>query len=129
MKKILLSIIILLASLFSFSWVAFTAWWDLTSPDTMINVDDIYPWKKVNKGSSLETANWILWTIIQNMMVALWAISILVMTIWAWFMILNSWDESMLTKWKTIFMSWIYAIVIALASYYMIAIVRFLLFN
>jgi hypothetical protein len=63
------------------------------------------------------------------MMIALGAISILIMIIWAWFMILHSWDDSMLSKWKSIFTWWIYAMVIALASYYLIAAVRFLLYN
>lgn len=130
MKKILLMIIVFFASITSFPWVSLAAEdSNLASPWFMIDVWDISPWIKSPKSSSEDTMNWILWTIIQNMMIALWAISVLIMTIWAWFMILNSWDESLLTKWKTIFMSWVYAVVIALCSYYIVAVVRFLLYN
>ena len=102
---------------------------DVRSPDFMIDVWQIYPWIKSDTTWSENIANWILWNIIQNMMIALWALSILVMTIWAWYMILHSWQEDMLSRWKTIFMSWIYAMVIALASYYLIAAIRFLLYS
>jgi hypothetical protein len=62
------------------------------------------------------------------MMIGLGVISILIMTIWAWFMMLHSWDDSLLSKWKTIFTWWIYAVVIALASYYIIDLIKYLLY-
>lgn len=76
-----------------------------------------------------ERTNWLLWTFIQRMMIALWVLSVFIMTIWAWYIILNNWQDELLSKWKTIFMSWIYSVLIALASYYLISIIRYMLFT
>lgn len=107
------------------SWWA----WDLTSSDFEINVSDISPWIVWKWANTSERVNWLLGTIIQTMMIALWVLSVLIMTIWAWYMILHNWQDELLSKWKSIFMSWVYAMIIALTSYYLIAIVRFLLYN
>lgn len=103
--------------------------WDLTSSDFEINVSDISPWIVWKWANTSERVNWLLGTIIQTMMIALWVLSVLIMTIWAWYMILHNWQDELLSKWKSIFMSWVYAMIIALTSYYLIAIVRFLLYN
>lgn len=131
MKKTLLTFIIFFISLatFCFSNSASATESNLASPWFKIDVSSIYPWKESPEKTSKDTANWILGTIIQNMMIALWSISVLVMVIWSWFMILNNWDDSKVTYWKKIFMGGIYSIVISLSSYYLVAIVRFLLYN
>lgn len=103
--------------------------WDLTSSDFQINVSDISPWIVWKWSTTSERINWFFWTIIQTMMVALWVLSVLIMTIWSWYMILHNWQDELLSKWKSIFMSWVYAMIIALTSYYLIAIVRFLLYK
>lgn len=94
-----------------------------------INVADISPWITATWNTTTEITNWMLWTIIQKMMLALWFLSVFIMTIWAWYIVLHNWQDELLSKWKTIFMSWIYAMVIALSSYYLIAIIRFLLYS
>jgi hypothetical protein len=76
-----------------------------------------------------ERTDFILGKVIQNMMIALWALSILVMTIWAWFMILYNWQDEMLSRWKNIIMWWIYAMIAALGSYYLVAIIRYILYT
>jgi hypothetical protein len=76
-----------------------------------------------------DPADFILGQVIQNMMIALWALSILVMTIWAWFMILYNWQDEMLSRWKNIIMWWIYAMIAALGSYYLVAAIRFILYQ
>ncbi len=97
-----------------------------------ITVADVVPgW--VFDSSKWETmkqrTNWILWTIIEKLIIALWVISVLIMTVgWA-YMILHSWQEGLLWKWKDLFMWWVYAMVIALSSYFIMAIVRYLIFN
>lgn len=107
-------------------------WNCLDQPTFEINVswgDGLTPWKLWMEWESLEErANWILGTIMQRLMIALWVLSVLIMTIWAWYIILNNWQDELLSKWKSIFMAWIYAMLIALTSYYLIAIVRYMLY-
>ncbi len=139
MKKLINYFFITILLLFSFSFVNIThaeirdwceTWGCLDEPNFEINVWSITPGivSPSNAQSLEQRANWILWTIIQNLMVALWVLSVLIMTIWAWYIILNNWQDELLSKWKSIFMAWIYAMVIALTSYYLIAIVRYMLY-
>lgn len=103
--------------------------WDLTSSDFQINVDDISPWIVWQWSTTKERVNWLLWTFIQNMMIALWILSVFIMTIGSWYMILHNGQDELLSKWKSIFMSWVYAMIVALTSYYLIAIVSYLLYK
>lgn len=104
---------------------------DLTSTSFVIDVSWISPGVDITDKSA--TTNWkvnyLLWTIIQKMMIALAVLSVLIMTVWGWYIILHNWQDELLSKWKSIFMSWVYSIVVALSSYYLIAIVRFVLYN
>ncbi len=135
MKKIL----VLIITIFSFVWIlSNTTYWEkcewtgcLNSAEFEINVNDISPWINISSEAttSAEKVNFLLWTLIQKMMIALWSLSILIMTVWGWYMILHNWQDELLSKWKSIFMSWIYAMIVALSSYYLIAIVRFLLYS
>ena len=128
MNKIRLLLIWLICSIILIP-VAFWNWWDLTSPSFMVNSNDLFPWLNAPVSWSSNIANWFLWSIIQNMMVVLGTLSIFIMTIWAWYMILHTWQEEFLTRWKSIFMAWIYAMVIALSAYYLVAILRFILYS
>lgn len=106
--------------------------WCLDKTSFVIDVSSISPWINIdNKAwdTTSQRVNWILWTIIQKMMIALWVLSVLIMTTWSWYIILHNWQDELLSKWKTIFMSWIYAMIVALSSYYLIAIVRYLLYS
>ncbi|MDD3145569.1 MAG: hypothetical protein PHV23_05675 [Candidatus Gracilibacteria bacterium] len=102
---------------------------DLTSSDFEINVSDISPGIEGKGSTTSERINWLLGTIIQTMMIALGVLSVLIMTIGAGYMILHNGQDELLSKGKSIFMSGIYAMIIALTSYYLIAIVRFLLYK
>ena len=102
---------------------------DISTKAFTIKVNDISPGMDVQWKTTSESINYALWTIIQKMMIALWSLSIFIMTIWGWYMVLHHWQDELLSKWKNIFMSWIYALVVALSSYYIIAIVRFILYN
>lgn len=103
--------------------------WDLASTNFVINVDSISPWINAKWSDTKQRVNWLLWTIIQNMMIWLWILSILIMTIWSWYIIFHNWQDELLSKGKSIFMSWVYAMIIALTSYYLISIVRFMLYT
>ena len=102
---------------------------DLTSTDFIINVDSISPWINSKWSNTTERVNWILWTLIQNMMIWLWILSVLIMTIWSGYIIFHNWQDELLSKGKSIFMSWVYAMIIALTSYYLVSIVRYMLYS
>ena len=101
----------------------------LDSPSFVIPTNSLIPWMNLDAGDTTDRANRLLARIIQNMMIALGAISILIMTIWAWYMILYSWDDWMLSKWKSIFMAGIYAMLASLGSYYMVALISYILYK
>jgi len=94
-----------------------------------INVNEIAPADRVEWNNINEVTNNLLGTIIQSLMVPLWAIALLIMTIWAWYMIFYHWQDELLSKWKSIFNSWLIALVIALGSYYIVSLVRFILYS
>lgn len=102
--------------------------WDITSRWFTINVGDVSPGMWVPWSTTKENINYLLWTIIQNLMIALWSIALLIMTIWAGFMLLYFGQDEQLSKWKKIFMSWVYSLIVALSAYYIISIVRYLLY-
>lgn len=103
--------------------------WDITSRWYQINVNDISPGMEISGKTTQENVNIALATIIQNLMVALWSLALLIMTIWAWYIVLHHGQDELLSKWKSIFMSWVIALVVALSSYYLINIIRFILFQ
>lgn len=103
--------------------------WDIKSTGFKINVDSISPWMDVQGGTAKENVNYALSTIIQTMMVLLWSAALLVMTIGAGYIVLHHGQDELLSKWKSIFMSWVYALIVALSSYYLIAIFRYILFQ
>lgn len=97
----------------------------------MIDTKAISPWADKYKSTTdiKDTANNILSTIIQNLMVAIWVIALLVMSIWAWYMIFYHGQDEMLSKGKTMFTTWITALVIALTSYYLVSLLRYILYT
>ncbi|MDD2907854.1 MAG: hypothetical protein PHH98_04385 [Candidatus Gracilibacteria bacterium] len=102
---------------------------DLTSSDFQINVDDISPGIVGQGSTTKERVNWLLGTFIQNMMIALGILSVFIMTIGSGYMILHNGQDELLSKGKSIFMSGVYAMIVALTSYYLIAIVSYLLYK
>ena len=76
-----------------------------------------------------ETMNNILQTIITKLMIWFWTVSLFIMTVWWWYMILYNWKDELLTKWKSIFMSWWIWLVVALLSWAWIKIVIYLIYT
>jgi hypothetical protein len=62
-------------------------------------------------------------------MVAIWVVSLLVVSIWAWYMIFYNWKEEFLTKWRNMIYTWLLALIIALCSFYIINLVRYILYT
>jgi hypothetical protein len=105
----------------------------LCSPDFMIKVSDISPGAKFVSDnwwseSSKKALNVLLWTVIQKLMIAFWVLALLIMTIWGWFMIFYHGQDELLSKWKTIFSAGIIALFIALGSYFLVSLVRYILY-
>ena len=100
----------------------------ITTTNFEIDVSAISPWMSIKKWSTSETINYALGTIIQTLMIGLGSLSLLIMTVGAWYMVLHNWQDELLNKWKSIFMSWIYSMIVALSSYYIIVIVRYILY-
>ncbi len=103
--------------------------WNCIDKETFrIDVSTISPWMSIQKWSTSKTINYALGTIIQTLMIGLGSLSLLIMTVGAWYMVLHNWQDELLNKWKSIFMSWIYSMIVALSSYYIIVIVRYILY-
>lgn len=103
--------------------------WDcIEKANFTINVDDISPGLKVNGKSSKETVNNSLGKIIQTLMVWLGSLSLLIMTIGAGYMVAYHGQDELLSKGKSIFSSWIIALVVALSSYIIVELVSGILF-
>ncbi|MDP2090006.1 MAG: hypothetical protein Q8K30_00280 [Candidatus Gracilibacteria bacterium] len=101
---------------------------DITSRGFTISVDDVSPGMGVSGTTTKENVNYLLGTIIQNLMIALGSLALLIMTVGAGYILLHHGEDELLSRGKNIFMSGIYALVIALSSYYLISIVRYLLY-
>jgi hypothetical protein len=69
-----------------------------------------------------------LGVIIKNLIVAFWVLSLLMMTIGWWMMIFHSWQEWILTKWKSIFMYWIISLVVWLSSWIIVQVISYFLY-
>jgi len=105
------------------------SWNCIDQPSFQIDVSTISPWKGNTTWATVEESiNSVLATIIQKMMIALWSLSLLIMTIGAGYMILYHGQDELLSKWKSIFLSGITALVVALGSYYLVALVRYILY-
>lgn len=104
---------------------------DFSKPTFTITVDDLTPmWRANVPWSTLEEkANNLLLDIIEILMVAIWVIALLVVSIWAGYMIFYNWKEEFLTKWRSMIFTWLLALFIALCSYYIMNLVRYILYN
>lgn len=138
-KKIILSLLITLISLFftNINNNVYSYTWDvennIASTWFTIKIQELSPWWKSILNPTISTNPTttmlnILALIIENLMVAIWVVAILVMTIWWGYMIMNAWQEDMTSKWKSIFKSWLIALVVALWSWLLVKLVAFLLY-
>ena len=137
MRYLLITCILLMSVFYSMSIWAYAEWetctWTscINSVDFEIPVDSIFQTGvKVKWNTSAETSvNYLLGTLIQKLMIGLGSIAAIIMTIGAWYMILNVGQDELLSKWKSIFMSGVISMVVALSSYYLVNLVRYILFN
>ena len=150
-KKLLLSLIIF-STLFIWSQ-SYAAWtWAETEAETqaaaernqncdagwncldrasfMIDTDNFAVWSTNMKQTTwTETINYSLWVIIQKLMIILWTLALVIISIWAYNMIMYAWDDSTLTKWKNAIKAWILSLIVALSSYYIVNLVWYILYK
>jgi len=113
------------------------SWNCLTETSFMLDTTSIFwPWKSkknwnwdANWWTSKRAINGLLGTIIQKLMIALGTISLLIMSIWAGYIILYHGQDEYLSKWKWIFVAGLTSLVVALSSYLLVNLVRFILYS
>lgn len=134
LKKIFL-VFVLFFSFFSLSFAADdSSSQDPSSVDFMINVWDLTPgWKAISSeawewADSSKIWTTLLQSFINKLMIAFWVLSLLIMTIWAWYMIIYHGQDELLSKWKTIFTSWLIALIVALSAWILVKMLAYFLY-
>ncbi len=129
-----LFILILLFSIFS----PIVYGWNLTDSSFTLDSDIFSPWSTelkwkapdITTGNDMaDNINYILINIIDLLIISFWVLSLLVMSIGAWYMIIYHWEEEFLSKWKTIFKAWIISLSVALLSWLIVNFVNYLIYN
>lgn len=102
---------------------------DISKPEFVIDVGDISPgWSRFSwEWTAKQTADFTIKKIITMLMTAFWALALFVMTIWWGYMVLYSWQDDLLSKWKSIFTAWLIALVVALSSLILVKLVSYFL--
>jgi len=131
MKKIFLWIMILFCLFFwNISFLnTINAW--LKDSSFMIETWKLWlGWTEINTWWTAENTieDW-LEIIVNKMMIALWVLTLFIMTIGWWYMIFAHGQDDLLNKWKSIFTSWLIALVVALSSWIIMKIVISLLYD
>lgn len=105
---------------------------DISSRWFEVEVWKVTPWNNLGITSwtkTTEVLNMTLWNLIQKLMIGLWSVSLLIMTFWGWYMVIYHGQDELLSKWKWMFTSGIIALIVSLSSYYMVDLLRFILYS
>jgi len=129
-KSILLSLrVTALIILFLLAFWAWEASTDITSPNFEINVWTFTPGNTdLIWDSAWETVDNVLMTILEKLILVFGVFSVFIMTIWAWYMIIYHGQDEFLSKWKSIFLSWIIALAVALSAWFIVRLFALLLY-
>lgn len=130
MKKILF-LLFLFFGVFFFQTDLSFAGDDITKPDFMIDVNTISPGGESlvdPDGDGRVTVNNVLTTVLNKLVVVFWVIAVFIMTIGAGYMIIYHGQDEFLSKGKSIFMSGIIALVIALSAGVIVNLFKYLLY-
>lgn len=84
---------------------------------------DITNWQ-----STEGTLNTLLGVIIKNLIVIFWVLSLLIMTIGWGYMIFHAGEESLLSRWKSIFMYGLISLAIALSAWIIVQLITYILY-
>lgn len=103
---------------------------DITDTSFEINVWDFTPgWASFISGNTEETVDNVLINILDKLLIVFGAFAVLIMTVWAWYMIIYHGQDEFLSKWKSIFMSWVIALVVALSAGVLVQLFAYLLYS
>lgn len=113
--------------------------WCINSTEFYINTSTLSPSGKtkllkddkgeyLTDGSADQTINVILSALISKMITIMWIIALFIMTIGWWYMIFHMWEESLLSRWKTIFIWGLISLVVALSAWILVQLITYLLY-
>jgi len=101
---------------------------DITSTSFTIPVWTFWSTELIDEDTAGGTVNNVLLTILEKLILVFGACAIFIMTIWAGYMIIYHGQDEFLSKWKSIFMSGIIALVVALSAWLIVRLFSFLLY-
>jgi len=102
----------------------------LCSSDFTISTTELWLWwNNINQWwTSKDTLDNWLKVIVEKLMIAFWVLSLWIMTIGWGYMIFAAGQDELLNKWKSIFNSWLIALLVALASWIIMKLIIYLLY-
>ncbi len=128
-KKIFLLCLAILFFILSPFWISVNAW--LESPWYKVDVWELgLGWEK-----AIDWNNWVsavkysLKIIVEKLLIAIWVVALIIMSIWGWYMIFSGGKDELLNKWKSIFIAWIVAMVVALSAWILMKVVIYLVYS
>jgi len=131
-QKILL-VVVMFIGLFSLWGIINTTYAgnNISSSDFEINVSTLSPWSTALGSSwgSKKVAEGILGKLIEKLIIAFWVIALLIMTIGAGYMIIYSWQDEFLSRWKYIFTSWLVSLAVALSAGMIVKLMAYILYQ
>lgn len=127
MKKIILLFCFILS--FFFFWDTIFAGDDITDTSFTIDVGTMTPGgDALIKDGAGETVENFLSVVLTKLIVVFWVVAVFIMTIGAWYMIIYHGQDEFLSKGKSIFISGIIALVIALSAWVIVNLFAYLLY-
>ena len=109
-------------------------WKDCISSDGFeISVWAITPGTAMTGTGGVDGTKWsvgqFLATILEKLIIIFWVLSILIMTVGAWYMIIYHGQDEFLSKWKSIFVSGLIALAVALSAGVIVRLFAYLLYS
>lgn len=101
---------------------------DITSPEFTIPVGTFGSTNLIDTETPGWTVNNVLLTILEKLILVFWVFAIFIMTIGAGYMIIYHGQDEFLSKWKSIFMSGIIALSVALSAWFIVRLFALLLY-
>ena len=102
---------------------------NLSSPNYMINTDNLGLGTSLKKDKAGETTENVLAEIVNKMLIALWSLALFMMTLGWWYMIFSHWNDEILGRWKALIIAWIVSIVVALSAWIIMRVTIYLLYS
>lgn len=132
MSKIIKLCILIISISFVFQYIfgGVFASSDITSTDFEISVWAFTPGSTtlIDEDNAGGTINNVLLTILEKLILVFGVCAIFIMTLWAGYMIIYHGQDEFLSKWKSIFTSWLIALVVALSAWFIVRLFTLILY-